>query len=86
MEEKCQVPLDDAVETCNTLEDVMLTPDVSPEIVTKLKDKAGHEKGVAFASPDGVVALTYEDQIVWSKTVSSSKVIDFDLFAWNYFE
>ena len=60
--------LKDAIETLNTLEDVMTTQDVSPEIITKIRSKKGvADKGVAFASSDGILSFIFDDQIVWSK-------------------
>ena len=58
-----------AVVTCNVLEDHMGTPDLSPEIVTKLKDRKGDERSVGFISSDGIVALLEDDQISWVKKV-----------------
>ena len=47
----------------------MGTPDLSPEIVTKLKDQKGDERSVGFISSDGIVALLEDDQISWVKKV-----------------
>ena len=47
----------------------MGTPDLSPEIVTKLKDRKGDERSVGFISSDGIVALLEDDQISWVKKV-----------------
>ena len=59
--------LKDAIETLNTLEGIMTVPDVSPEIITKIRSKNGIDKGVAFASAEGILSFIYDDQIVWSK-------------------
>ena len=57
----------------------MGTPDLSPEIVTKLKDQKGDERSVGFISSDGIVALLEDDQISWVKKVilNTSNFTDF---------
>ena len=57
----------------------MGTPDLSPEIVTKLKDRKGDERSVGFISSDGIVALLEDDQISWVKKVimNSSNFMEF---------
>ena len=67
MEEYCDAAT--AVVTCNVLEDHMGTPDLSPEIVTRLRNQKGDERSVGFISSDGLVALLYDDQISWVKKV-----------------
>ena len=68
----------------------MGTPDLSPEIVTKLKDQKGEERSVGFISSDGIVALLEDDQISWVKKVilNTPNFTEFFLptifhFSWN---
>ena len=55
----------------------MGTPDLSPEIVTKLKDQKGNERSVGFISSDGIVALLEDDQISWVKKVILNTYLQF---------